>query len=441
MGNDACQRDEMAAKRLLIRYLTALDHGDIDAVEAVVAAASEDSELDRLIAEANLALHDEAGLSPLAEDAHRVRTLLRQTIPSAFIEEDESIPITVGTVAARLRQDPRLSPADRELSRRLVTDDRPVPPAIDRHTLGRLAAAIGDGSDSFWRRFRDAAIMAWLGHGHHRTQLAATRVAKARATGAALPSPQRRGTSRSEPLPSTPAEAARLTYAAAGRDLNQSDITVAPLDDLIAAFPLRIEELAGLTYRTAAEFLAKETGQLISVPERQTGALAGFLFCMIQDDALLGCILINRDDRIERRRFSAAHELGHYVQHFLPLLARSSSQTGVTLFWEGLTYPDDDEAPMGTIEGAQTLPAIGPESVLLGGDWRESEANQFAAEVLMPATACRATVERHRHRFGKGVAIRLLASEFLVSREAMNRRLAALGLLDTVATSAKGGAS
>src|SRR5262245_63894944 len=95
-----------------------------------------------------------------------------------------------------------------------------------------------------------------------------------------------------------PAIAARAVYAAAGRDLDQTKSLVAPLDDLIATYPVRHEEVFGLNYRKAAEFLAKETGQIIGVPERQPGDLAGFLFCLIEGETLIGCILVRAEDRI-----------------------------------------------------------------------------------------------------------------------------------------------
>jgi Zn-dependent peptidase ImmA (M78 family) len=43
-------------------------------------------------------------------------------------------------------------------------------------------------------------------------------------------------------------------------------------------------------------------------------ALAGLLFVTPEG----GCILVRANDPIARRRFSAAHELGHYLMHFRP---------------------------------------------------------------------------------------------------------------------------
>jgi DNA-binding phage protein len=441
MDNDSHPEREPLTARLLVDYLDALDRGDLDRIEAIFLAAMDDPDLDRLIAEANRDIHDAAGLAPLANDAGLVRRLLRKTIPSAFLVENEPPPVTVGEVAAKLRLDTRLDRTDRALVRRLAADDRSVPPSLTRAALDQLHAAIGEGSAEFWRRFRDAALMAWLGRGHQRTQLAATRVAKVRELGTAAPDRRARRTD-SNAATVDPAAAARAVYAAAGRDLERAGAGIAPLDDVIAAYPIRHADVPGLTYRAAAAFLAKETGQIIDVGDRPSGELAGFLFCLIEGDTLIGCILVRADDPIERRRFSAAHELGHYIQHFLPLVDRARTgadgEGGARLLWEGLTYANDNGEPSGAIEEATALAASGKASVFVGGEREEAEANRFAAEVLMPAAACRASAERHAARFGGVTPVRVLAGEFLVSQEAMKRRLGALGLLGAVAGREKG---
>jgi hypothetical protein len=438
MTHDASPPIRDATERQLMHYLWALDRADFDSVANVLARAAVDLDLDRLIVEVNRVLHDEQRLSPLAADTEVIKALLQRFLPSGIPSETEEIPVSVGEIAAKLAQDRHLSAPDRGLGRRLAQSEVVVPAALNRESVRRLAAVIGgEGSDAFWRRFRDLAIMAWMGRGHQQIQLAASRRARGR------PSAQWTPESIQVDLPTSagplspsvmnPLAAARRAYADAGRNIDLAETVVAPLDEILGAYPIRVAEVPQRTYQRAAEFLAAETGQLISVAKQQTGTLAGFLFCLIENDTLLGCILLNQRDRIERRRFSAAHELGHYLMHFLPLLGRNRPESGVTMLWEGLTYGadgDDTDTPSGTMAGAQAVPAIGPDSVLLGGEWREEAANQFAAELLMPAASCGAAVERHRQRFGGVVHVRLLASEFLVSQTAMRRRLHDLGLGD-----------
>ncbi len=71
-------------------------------------------------------------------------------------------------------------------------------------------------------------------------------------------------------------------------------------------------------------------------------------------------ITVNASDRHERQRFTIAHELGHYMLH------RSLIGDGV----------DDDRAYRSTSGGKYHNLNIGPR--------QETEANRFAANLLMP---------------------------------------------------------
>jgi Zn-dependent peptidase ImmA (M78 family) len=66
-------------------------------------------------------------------------------------------------------------------------------------------------------------------------------------------------------------------------------------------------------------------------------------------------------------------------------------------------------------------------------DPKEREANRFAAELLMPAEVCRARAEEMRNEYGccpRAVLEYRLASELLVSAEAVRYRLKNLGVGD-----------
>lgn len=71
-------------------------------------------------------------------------------------------------------------------------------------------------------------------------------------------------------------------------------------------------------------------------------------------------INVNADDPITRQRFTIAHEIGHYIYH------RSLVGSGV----------DDNRAYRSTKQGRYFNTRIGPRE--------ETEANRFAASVLMP---------------------------------------------------------
>jgi Zn-dependent peptidase ImmA (M78 family) len=138
---------------------------------------------------------------------------------------------------------------------------------------------------------------------------------------------------------------------------------------------------------------------LADVP-RNLDPLDGFLFWAGGE----GLAFVNADDILTRRRFTAAHELGHALLH-RARMGRFRTDTKIL---------DDAEDT----------------------DDLEREANRFAAELLMPEEVCRAREaelrEEDKARGGcpRGVLAYRLASELLVSREAIRYRLAGLGVGD-----------
>jgi Zn-dependent peptidase ImmA (M78 family) len=163
-------------------------------------------------------------------------------------------------------------------------------------------------------------------------------------------------------------------------------------------------------------------------------ALAGFLYAWPYRDAVWGCLLVERNDTVERRRFSAAHEFGHYLLHFRPAIQAERARGRRLTMAEGLSYrdqPDNAEAvlPIGALSytrGADTQLVA-----LLNDVMRmEEEANQFAAALLMPEAACRNLVDVYQSRYSnrRSVLARRMATDFLVSRLAMRWRLENLEL-------------
>jgi Zn-dependent peptidase ImmA (M78 family) len=109
-------------------------------------------------------------------------------------------------------------------------------------------------------------------------------------------------------------------------------------------------------------------------------------------------ISANEADHYYRRRFTMAHELGHYLLH------RDLIGTGV----------DDNRAYRSTDVGTFHNRNITSE--------HESEANRFAANLLMPGSL----VRRYHAELGGDIA--KLSRQFQVSFEAMAYRLKSLGL-------------
>jgi hypothetical protein len=141
------------------------------------------------------------------------------------------------------------------------------------------------------------------------------------------------------------AAAIARVYRDAGLDADALRAGVVPLYSLIGAYPLRVVEVVSLTYGSAREFLQKESRQQVPVPEQPDRPLAGFLYIYGYRDQFYGCILVKKDGQtVARRRFSAAHELGHYLLHFLPRLEETAgSGTAPWMISEGLDLPGEDE--------------------------------------------------------------------------------------------------
>jgi Zn-dependent peptidase ImmA (M78 family) len=207
--------------------------------------------------------------------------------------------------------------------------------------------------------------------------------------------------------------------------LSSRDNRISPLYDMISSYPIRTAEIEGLTFQSAAKFLSAETGQLVPLPEDGKQALAGFLFIQRYRNTLYGCILIEKFDSVVRRRFSAAHELGHYLLHFLPMLDSQPNSLDVVLA-EGLTYSQDapGDLPTGKLAVIQA-PEQDFQFNFIGDEAVEREANQFAAELLIPEERCREMYQSFSQKYGTKfpVLTKRLATEFLVSAEAMKWRL------------------
>jgi hypothetical protein len=207
---------------------------------------------------------------------------------------------------------------------------------------------------------------------------------------------------------------------------------IVPLYELMGAYPLRVAEVRNLTYGSARDFLVAETRQELPVPENSDCSLAGFLYIYRYAGLFYGCVLLEQRDPVARRRFTAAHELGHYLLHFLPLLQDATGEeAGPCIITEGLAALEDPDAglPEGEVRFSDpfALAAVEP---AIDRETMEDEANAFAAELLMPETSVKSLAERYRRETGgrRSVLARRLAPEFLVSRQAMLRRLQTLGL-------------
>ena len=234
-------------------------------------------------------------------------------------------------------------------------------------------------------------------------------------------------------------QAVHQAYQDAEIDLDTLKPGIVPLYRLIQSYPISVDEIQDMTAQKVAEFLEVETGQTILIPEDKDCLLAGYLYLQQYQDSLSGCILTEKRPSaapIFRRRFSAAHELGHYLLHFLPLLEinRRNRTSEPLIVTEGLYNPKQEEAEQDIFNGELSI-TDGLETILenLGIDHNlmEAEADCFAGELLIPDKGCYELAKRYQGRFGKklDVLVGRLAPEFLVSKSAMKQRLIDLNIV------------
>lgn len=185
-------------------------------------------------------------------------------------------------------------------------------------------------------------------------------------------------------------EAIGKAYTDAAIIPNAADRVIVPLGQLVAGQPLYVYEIPNLTRRTATESLSARAGRPLLRRDVSDGAddrLAGFLYA----NAFGGWILANAGDPLVRRRFTVAHELGHYLIHYLP-------DGEAEEFDEEIPASADENTLAGTIVARRMTE---PETLSPADLARmEDQANRFAAEILMPETVCRALYARYADQCG-----------------------------------------
>lgn len=199
---------------------------------------------------------------------------------------------------------------------------------------------------------------------------------------------------------------------------------IVPLRRLIIGQSLNHTEMAQLCSRAAMDFLLKRGGIREAWPDANRDSLAGFLYA----NSGGGCLFVRREDPISRRRFSAAHELGHYLLHFPRVLAdarrRGLDEVELVEVLPPASNPEADELSKGELKLAANSTTVLPPL-----NEMEHEADRFAAELLMPADVVRALVAPYIPHCSDIDLARRLSTEMLVSRTAMQVRLRQLGLL------------
>lgn len=131
--------------------------------------------------------------------------------------------------------------------------------------------------------------------------------------------------------------------------------------------------------------------------------VSGFL-AINEEEAVIG---YNKNHGNERKRFTIAHEISHFILH-----AKKDSPL----------FIDKDKKPEQSIMFRDATSSTG-EFI------QEREANAFAAALLMPKKAIEQTLKEREFADLK-IAISKLAETFEVSNQAMSIRLANLEIID-----------
>jgi Zn-dependent peptidase ImmA (M78 family) len=126
--------------------------------------------------------------------------------------------------------------------------------------------------------------------------------------------------------------------------------------------------------------------------------MSGVLIVKKNNKSIIG---YNEEHKFSRRRFTIAHELGHYFLH----------RDQDSIFVDNFKVFNRDKRSSS------------------GEDKIEIEANDFAAKLLMPEELIKKEVTEGDYDFSDEASIEKLAQKFLVSKQAMNIRLARLDFL------------
>jgi Zn-dependent peptidase ImmA (M78 family) len=171
---------------------------------------------------------------------------------------------------------------------------------------------------------------------------------------------------------------------------------------MIAAKPHEYADELHQRYQTSipVDVFAIARGEGIQVEEVEIEpSVSGFL--VVKDGEVV--IGVNQSHHPYRKRFTVAHELGHYKIHGAETPSNVFSDSGETVFFR-------DVASEGGLHE------------------QERQANQFAADLLMPKNQLKKLISSPL-KSGDEDAIRKLALKFDVSFTAMSIRLSNLKLL------------
>ena len=204
---------------------------------------------------------------------------------------------------------------------------------------------------------------------------------------------------------------------------------IVPLKKLITGCPLNCIEMTDLTREAAIAYFSDHERARDHFNSVNGETLSGFLYTSSRS----GTIFINRSDPVVRRRFSIAHEIGHFLLHLRPVLNALKTQ--------GVLVGISDAAPANElgVEADDSVERLAGRADLIDDGEAagmlpplaemERQADEFATELLMPAPLIQDLFALNCEKFREKDLAWRLATEMLVSHAAMDRRLRSLKLI------------
>jgi hypothetical protein len=173
--------------RLAMDYLTAVDAGDFDAIEALWDAAATDPALADMLHRLNAQLAADQDAGSTAAVAGRVVAAIEAHMPSAEVLRPAAGPVTVADVAEHLRRNPPrgLSADDLRLNDDLRKSDEPLPADLGVARVVAWGRRFGNAPEPYWRAFRAAALKLLMRQESAENYQVAARPAKPKPPGGA----------------------------------------------------------------------------------------------------------------------------------------------------------------------------------------------------------------------------------------------------------------
>lgn len=203
-------------------------------------------------------------------------------------------------------------------------------------------------------------------------------------------------------------------------------------------YPIAVHQVADLDIKKISRVVEDLGGNLAISTLDDYMAFAGFLYAHRGG----GVIFIERNDNHERRTFTLAHELGHFINdYYEPVYLKYEANNTLPLFTEDRTSqtqqviaarcsPSDIHGPNELTARAKVDPSVKELVEQLHHEqkarFNEIRANLFAAELLMPMEEC-AKLETKCRTEGIDL-VRELKTTFGVSFQAATYRVEELQL-------------